>query len=187
MRILAISGSLRAASFNTMALRAAQRLLPAGIEFVRYQGLADLPAFNPDREGINLPPPVRALRMTVGQADGLLICSPEYAHGIAGALKNALDWLVGSLEFPGKPVAVINTSHRATIADGQLRGILLTMSARLIEPASIRLPLLGKDLTAEAIVADKKLAAQLCGALEIFVTAIKGELAQPSLSPSHQL
>jgi coproporphyrinogen III oxidase len=104
---------------------------------------------------------VQALRDLIGQCDGLILSSPEYAHGIAGSFKNALDWLVGSVEFPGKPVAIINTSPRASHADAQLREILTTMSARLVGSTSTALPLLASGLDAEAIAADPQLAAEL--------------------------
>src|SRR5690242_9174445 len=103
MRLLAISGSLRAGSSNTAILQAARLVAPSDVELVLYEGLAELPAFNPDLdtvEGDRVPERVRELRALVGSADGLLICSPEYAHGIPGSLKNLLDWLVGSVEFP---------------------------------------------------------------------------------------
>ena len=140
MRVLAISGSLRAKSTNTSALKAAARLAPAGMDIVLYDGLSTLPHFNPDLDTDVPPAPVLALRREIGSCQGLLLSSPEYARGIAGAMKNALDWLVGSLEFPGKPVALINASPRATDADAHLRLTLATMSARLVEAASITLP-----------------------------------------------
>src|SRR5580658_832963 len=174
MRILAISGSLRANSSNTAVLMAAARLAPAGTEIVLYDGLAGLPHFNPDLDTDDAPAPVRALRRDIGQSDGLLISSPEYARGVPGSLKNALDWLVSSLEFPEKPVALINASQRSTHADAQLRVTLTTMSARLIEAASITLPLLGRGLDADGIVADAGLSAQLRDALAQLADAIRG-------------
>jgi NAD(P)H-dependent FMN reductase len=87
-------------------------------------------------------------------------------------MKNALDWLVGSLEFPDKPVALINASQRATHADAQLRLTLATMSAKLVEAASITLPLVRPSLDAEAIVSDAELAKQLRTALRHFSDAI---------------
>src|SRR4051794_7422999 len=116
MKILAISGSLRAVSSNTAVLRAAVRLAPDGVEIVLFDGLSGLPFFNPDLDGDQLPAAVAAFRGLIGEADGILISSPEYARGVAGVLKNALDWLVASFEFPNKPVALINTSPRATHA-----------------------------------------------------------------------
>jgi NAD(P)H-dependent FMN reductase len=110
MRILAISGSLRAASSNGAVLKAAAMLAPPDMHLVPYGGLACLPHFNPDHDIDPAPGPVLTLRREIGLADGLLIASPEYAHGVPGSLKNALDWLVSSLEFPDKPVALINAS-----------------------------------------------------------------------------
>ena len=172
MRILAICGSLRARSSNLAALQAARRLAPAGMDIVVFDGLAGLPYFNPDIDTDTPPVSVKALREAVGATNGLLVCSPEYARGVAGVMKNALDWLVSSSEFPDKPVAVINASQRATDADAALRLTLTTMSARLVEDASITLPLLGRNLDAEGIVADPDLSAQLRGALETFAAAI---------------
>jgi chromate reductase, NAD(P)H dehydrogenase (quinone) len=173
MRILAISGSLRAASSNGAVLQAATRLAPAGVEVVHYKGLGDLPHFNPDLDTDDPPEVVRALRYEIGRCDGLLICSPEYAHGVAGSMKNALDWLVSSVEFPEKWVALINTSQRAVHGDAQLREILTTMSARLIERASIILPLWGRNLDATGIISDPALSEQLRTAMEYFVGTIR--------------
>lgn len=112
------------------------------------------------------------LRNAIGTAQGLLISSPEYARGVAGALKNALDWLVSSTEFPGKPVALINASQRATHADAALRLMLKTMSANLVDDASIMLPLLGRNLDASGIAADANLSSQLALALHNLGRAI---------------
>jgi chromate reductase, NAD(P)H dehydrogenase (quinone) len=173
IRLLAISGSLRAASVNTAVLRAAARLAPSRMEIFLYTGLGNLPAFNPDLDNDPVPDVVQMLRHEIGLADGLLISSPEYARGVPGSLKNALDWLVSSSEFPGKPIALIQTSPRAVNAPAQLRLVLSTMSARLIDVASLTLPLLGRSLDAKEIVADASLAAPLRGALDAFVEAIR--------------
>jgi chromate reductase, NAD(P)H dehydrogenase (quinone) len=173
MRILAISGSLRAISFNSAALWAAIALAPAGVEISFYSGLADLPHFNPDRDAEPLPDVVKALRDIVGRSDGLLMAVPEYAHGIPGTFKNALDWLVSGVEFPGKPVALINTSQRATHAQAQLREILATMSARLIDGACLTLPLMGRNLDAAGILADAELAVPSRQALARFTAEIR--------------
>jgi chromate reductase, NAD(P)H dehydrogenase (quinone) len=172
MRILAISGSLRALSSNKAALQAAALLAPPGVAIALYEGLGGLPHFNPDLDGDRPPLAIQTLRREIARSDGLLICSPEYAHGVAGALKNALDWLVSCVEFPGKAVALINTSARASHAHAQLREILATMSARLIEPASIVLALPPGSHDAKAIVANLELAAQIRDALDEFAAAI---------------
>ena len=148
-------------------------MTPAGVEIVFYTGLGNLPHFNPDRDGDEPPDTVKELRREVGLSDGLLIAAPEYAHGLPGSFKNALDWLVSCVEFPGKPVALINTSQRAIHAQEQLREIIETMSARLIESASITLPLMGRNLDAAGILTDSKLSAQLQGALVAFAAEIR--------------
>jgi len=168
---LTISGSLRAASSNTAALEAFALLAPQGVIVRRYDGVDGLPAFNPDLESTDLPVPVARLRALIGQADAIVISSPEYARGMAGALKNMLDWLVGALEFPGKPVALITTSQRAEYAPEQLRLVLTTMSARIVDEASITLPLLGRTLTAEEIAADADLSGQLRAAIGALIEA----------------
>jgi len=172
VRILAISGSLRQASSNTALLRAAAALAPAGVEIAVYGGLGDLPHFNADLEE-TLPPPVRDLRAQLQAAEGVLISSPEYAHGVPGVLKNALDWLVGGEEFIGKPVALLNASPRATYAYAALSETLTVMSGRIVTEASITVPLLGKNLDVQDIVAHREIAETLRGALVAFVRALE--------------
>jgi NAD(P)H-dependent FMN reductase len=168
MRILAISGSLRAVSSNSAALGALRLLAARGDEVLLYRGLDGLPHFNPDldtEQATATPPPVQALRRLVGACDAIVISSPEYAHGVAGSLKNALDWLVSCSEFPGKPVALINTAPRASHALAALTETVVTMSALLVREACVTLPLAGRNLDAVDIAADTELAAVLRGAL----------------------
>ena len=172
MKIIAISGSLRATSLNTAVLHAAGRLAPTGVTIEIFEGIGNLPFFNSDLDGDRVPREVAEFRAVIGTADGLLISSPEYARGVAGVMKNELDWLVGSFEFPNKPVALINTSPRATHALAALTVTLETMSARLVNDASITLPLLGTANDAESIAANAELAAPLRSALERYVQAI---------------
>ena len=91
MRILGVSGSLRAASFNTALLRAAQDLAPGGVTIAPF-GLHDLPLFNADLEAQGDPPAVTAWKEAVRAADGILFACPEYNAGVTGVLKNAIDW-----------------------------------------------------------------------------------------------
>src|SRR5580698_5042387 len=173
MNILAISGSLRATSLNTAVLQASGRLAPAGVTIEMFEGIGNLPFFNSDLDGDRLPREVAEFRAAIGAADGLLISSPEYARGVAGVMKNALDWLVGSFEFPNKPVALINTSPRATHALAALTITLETMSARLVQDASITLPLLGTTNDEEGIVANADLAEPLRQAIARFAAGIE--------------
>ncbi len=157
VEILCFCGSLRQPSYNRAALEATQMLAPDGLN-LRMAELGSLPLFNPDLEG---PAEVAALAHAMAHADGLLIASPEYAHGISSVLKNALDWLVSDENFPEMPVALINTSPRASHAMAALREVLKTMSANIVEPAYVTLPLLGSALNAVGIAENPKLAKML--------------------------
>jgi NAD(P)H-dependent FMN reductase len=154
IRLLAVCGSLRTASTNQALLEAAARLAPPGMIIDLFEGLAELPPFNPDIDSETPPPAVALWRGEIGISEGLLISSPEYARGVPGTLKNALDWLVSSEVFPGKPVALFNASERGVAMQASLRLILETMSARLVETAMLTVPLLGKQTDAAAIAAD---------------------------------
>ena len=110
------------------------RVAPPGTDVVIYDGLAGLPAFSPDLDVEPLPAPVAALREQIAAADALLIASPEYAHGMPGSLKNALDWLVSSLEALGKPVLLVSASPGgAAHAHAQLAEVLRTMNLPLVD------------------------------------------------------
>jgi chromate reductase len=167
MNLLTVSGSLRAVSANGAVLDAMATLAPAHVHVTRFAGLADLPAFNPDLdvEGATPPPAVAAWRAAIAAADALVICSPEYAHGVPGSLKNALDWIVSGPDVPGLPVAVVNATTRAHIAHASLIETLRTMSAAVVEAACVRLPLAPGQRTAEAILADPVASAMLTDAL----------------------
>lgn len=139
MRVLAISGSLRAGSFNSALLDRAARLLPDDVEVVRWAGLDRLPAYNPDLEGLPLPRAAAGLRSAIESSDAVVIATPEYNASIPGALKNALDW--ASRPFPenclrDKPVAVLGASTSlfgAVWAQAELRKVLRTIGAHVCE------------------------------------------------------
>jgi chromate reductase, NAD(P)H dehydrogenase (quinone) len=183
-RLLAISGSLRAASTNTAALQALALVAPEGVEVALYRDLGRLPAFNPDEdEEGRAPASVAALRTLVRQSDGLVIAAPEYAHGVPGALKNALDWLVASDAIPGKPIALVNVAPRAFHAQAALRETLATMAARLVPEAFVTLSLTGAAMDANAIAADPRLARALREALDALVQAISAQTPPAALAP----
>ena len=133
MRILAISGSLQARSANLTLLQTAAASAPKGVTVVAFDGLRDLPHFDPDLEagpdaGERLSP-VRAWRSAVAESDGLLIASPEYAHSLPGVLKNGIDWLVGSGELERKVVAITAAVPSADRGRGGLKALRDTLGA----------------------------------------------------------
>ena len=154
VRVLAISGSLRKASSNSALVSAAVRVAPFGVEVSVYGQLAEIPPFSPDLDSDTAPVEVVRFRAAIETCDAILICSPEYAHGVSGVLKNALDWIVGSGELTDKPIALINASARATLAYASLKETLTTMSGRVVEDASITIPLDGSKSDAVSIAED---------------------------------
>ena len=138
-----------------------------------YEGLGALPIFNPDHTE-NLPPAAAELRWLTLACDGLLISSPEYAHGVPGGMKNALDWMVGWGELAGKPVALFNTSPYGEHAKAALAEILVTMSLHIVPEAAFTLHLRGsKPEEAVPKLAATEARDELRRALEIFARAIE--------------
>ena len=175
VRLLAISGSLRAQSVNTAALKACAALARPPTVVTLYDGLAEMPAFNPDKEEAMRRdnPAVAALYAAVDQADAFLFAVPEYAHGVPGAFKNLLDWVVGHENFAGKPTALINVAPRAFHANASLREILTTMAAGIVAQACVTLPLAGKSWETAGIRADSTCRERLEVALEALEAAAR--------------
>lgn len=144
LNILAISGSLRAASTNSALVAALAQNAPPDCHVSVYDGLGRLPIFNPDDEGERTPPQAAALIDAVTAADGVIVSCPEYAHGVPGGLKNALDWLVSRDAAVGKPAMLVHASPRSLFARAALVEIMRTMSFALHEEAALEIALLGK-------------------------------------------
>ena len=144
LRIIGISGSQRQASTNTALLVALSEFFPADVQYRMYNGIGNLPIFNPDMEGDQTPEPVKILARQIERADGLIIASPEYVHGIPGGLKNALDWLVSRSEIVHKPILLLHASHRGDLALAALGDVLATLSSRLATGPILRVPLIAR-------------------------------------------
>jgi chromate reductase len=182
MKLLAISGSLRTASINSAFCRVAVRLAPSSLQINVFADLGGLPPFNPDLEPCP-PSTVLAFRTAVGDADALIIASPEYAHGVAGALKNALDWLVSFEGTVYKPVALINTSTRAHHAYDALREILQTMSLYIVNEASVTIPLSGACITEAAMIESPNVRHAIRSALEAMAVHFQGDSTPAPIFP----
>lgn len=134
MRILAICGSLQEKSSNLTLLHLAIANAPPGMEIELYDGLRELPHFNPDLERGGSPSAVSALRRAVAGSDALLIAMPEYGHSLPGSLKNAIDWLIGTGELERKLVAITSAVAgplRGRLGLAALRATLGAVSARI--------------------------------------------------------
>lgn len=143
MDVLGISGSLRRHSTNNALLGAFADEAPQGVWLDVYRRLGDLPIFNPDDEGERSPEAAGDLIDRVQQADGLVIACPEYAHGVPGGLKNALDWLVSREAAVDKPVMLIHASTRSAVSRSALQEILRTMNMRLFPGPELEIRLIG--------------------------------------------
>ncbi|CAG9933981.1 protein of unknown function [Candidatus Nitrotoga arctica] len=115
---------------------------------------------------------LRTPEKTHTRQDALLIASPEYAHGVTGVMKNALDWMVSCEAFIHKPVALLNASPRAVHAQAALKETLIVMSASFLEDASITVPILGSNLSEDEIVLHPNISASLISALVALRTAV---------------
>ncbi len=125
--IVAISGSLKSTSVNTSTINALQLLAPKNVTLQVIRGLDLLPHFNPDTTAEIYQ--VTLFKKQIEQADAVIICTPEYAFGVPGVLKNALDWLVSSGELNNKPVAPISVSTLNSGGAHALASLRLTLSA----------------------------------------------------------
>ncbi len=150
MKILAISGSLRTSSSSTAVLRAVIGLAPDSMSISIYDALGDLPHFNPELDGDDSIAAVRNWRNQLKESDGVLFCTPEYAHGVPGVLKNALDWIVSSGEFMDKPTAVISASPSpdgGDKANASLVQTLRVMMAEIVAGATLCIPAVSAKLS----------------------------------------
>lgn len=162
-----ISGSTRAGSGNTAALRTVRDLAPAGVDVQLYDGLAALPAFNPDDDHDPLPPSVQDLRRQIAAADALLFCTPEYAGTLPGSLKNLLDWTVGGGEMDGKRSAWINvaTGGRGRGAQEHLAMVLGYLGAIPVAAACAELPVSRDAVLADGAISEPSVRAGLAAVL----------------------
>ncbi|WP_158911971.1 NADPH-dependent FMN reductase [Granulicella sp. L56] len=172
MKALAISGSLRAQSTNTTLLNAVKLIASPHVDVVLYNELETIPPFNPDLDLEPGPNSVSRLRAALRDSSAVLFSTPEYAHGVPGALKNALDWIVGSGELSGKPVALFNASVRGAYAQASLREILKTMDAQVLADAEITIPLLGKSFDASQIFADPEFVTLILSSIQRIVSSV---------------
>jgi len=179
MRIMALCGSLRRHSSNRALLLAARKYAPEGIDVAIFESIRDLPHFDPDLDGPerhpqDFPEGVLRLRQELAASNALIISTPEYAHGLPGSLKNALDWLVSSPAMIGKPVALIyGSAGEANYAQEQLKEILSTMSAVVVHDAIVAVPAVRSKMDDSGTVSDSKLALQIETVLRVLATAVR--------------
>jgi len=174
-KIFAVTGSTRVQSTNLHLLKAIADLYDNKIELHIFDRLALLPQFNPDQEADTA---VKKFREQLKNADGVLICTPEYAHGIPGALKNAIDWCVSSNEFSHKPTALITASTDGSFAHTALIEVLKTIEAENIEHLQLLVQFAGTKVNSENIITDEKTLVAVKKIMDDFITTIENILKQ---------
>ncbi len=147
-------------------------MAPANVKVTLYDGLADLPHFDPGLDTEDPLPVVTDLRKQLKQADGILICTPEYAFGIPAALKNALEWTVSSGEFVDKPTALITASSQGQHGHAALQLVLGAISANLHEEAKLLIPFVRTKVNPDGSVTDAEVLASLKVVLQALIDTI---------------
>jgi chromate reductase len=176
MKILGISGSLRENSSNTTLLKIIRSIPGPEVEFEIYRGLGGLPFFSPELDDGNASDAVKEFRGKLAGCDGIILSTPEYAFGMPGVLKNALDWTVSSGEFDKKPVAVLSASPTYAGGDKAHASLLLVLSAlgaNVVEKASFPIPGIYKRISKTGEVVDPGIVGLLSGVLTDLAGAIK--------------
>ena len=178
-KILAISGSLRSASANAAILRAMAAMMPEGVHYKIWEGIGALPHFSPDIEAGGLPGPVLAYQRALAAADAVIICTPEYAFGMPGVLKNALDWTVSWGALDRKPVGRISASplpSGGAKAHAWLSQTLTALGARQTDDTSLIIPAIKARLDERGELRD----AATLEDLQQVVSAIIAQAAAPA-------
>lgn len=173
IKILAVSGSLRANSSNAIILEIIEKMVPPEVEFFIYKGLGGLPQFD-DAEQV--PIAVSVWRKHIQDADAVLICTPEYAFGVPGSLKNALDWTVGSGELVNKPLALITASTGGEKAHASFLQIFTALSAKIPEGGSLLISYVRSKLK-DGEISDAATLETVKSVLANLIKAVKEEAA----------
>lgn len=173
IKVLGVTGSTRDGSGNTAALRTARLVAPSGVTVDLHEGLADLPAFNPDATGPH--PAVDRLHAELAAADAVLFCSPEYAGSLPGSLKNLLDWTVGAADLYEKPVAwfTVAAEGRGLGAEAQLATVLGYVGASVVEAACVRVPVVRDSIGPDGTVTDEMVRHRFAEALATLAAAVR--------------
>lgn len=170
--ILAISGSLREGSSNTQILKLIGTWLPEETTYDIYDGMGALPHFSPVSEDEAYPKTVQSLHHQLDEADAIIICTPEYAFGLPGSLKNLLDWTVATGNFVDKPVAVITASSQGSYAHPSLLTTLGALSANIVDGAALLIPFIRAKMGASGNITDENTERELHAVIGNLLQAI---------------
>lgn len=175
-KIIVIPGSTRRSSTNLNLVKAIVSLYSDKLDFQVFQGLTDIPHFNPDLDNNNPPQAVSDFRRLLKEADGILICTPEYAMGVPGTLKNAIDWTVSSMEFSNKPVALITASTAGQKGHSSLLDTLRIIESDIPEGSQLLISFIKTKITDDKIV-DSTTLDSVSSVIESLINTIKASKA----------
>ena len=155
-KVLAVSGSTRRDSINLSLLNAIVELSSTSLDITIYNGIGNLPQFNPDNDRVNATKEIADFRQQINHADGVIICTPEYAHGVPGTLKNAIDWTISSSSFPGKPTMLITASTGGHYGHKALLETLLAIEAKNVANLQLVIPFAKTKISMDNKIIDDK-------------------------------
>lgn len=174
-KVLAISGSIRSQSTNLNYIKAIGELSADIFSIEIFERLLDIPAFNPDDDGDDPPAVVTDFRNQLRNADGILICTPEYAMGVPGSLKNAIDWTVSSMEFSHKPVALITASLSGLKGHAALLETLHVIEAKITADTGLIISFAKTKISADCTITDEAVSAAVKKLIEAFSLLMQEE------------
>ena len=169
LKILAIPGSLRANSSTHVVLSEVEKMMPSDVTFEIFDGVGALPHFDGADE---TPSVVKSFLEKLNEADAILICTPEYAFGVPGSLKNALDWTVGSMEMNNKPTALITASTGGERGHESMIHTLTALSAQVGERGSLLISFIRSKIKEERI-ADEKVKEKIQGVVDSLIGSMR--------------
>jgi chromate reductase len=170
--VLAISGSTRKNSSNQNLLKAIVELFSHELDIKVYDGIANLPHFNPDDDTEEPPLLIKEFRQQLKDADGILICTPEYAHGVPGTLKNAIDWTVSSAEFSHKPTVLITASTDGQYGHKALLETLRVIEAKNIDQLQLLISFVKTKINRDSKITDEKTLREIRELMENFISTL---------------
>ena len=170
IKILAVPGSLRVNSSSHHILNAISGMMPTGASLDIFDGVGYLPHFN---DATEVPESVARFREKIRMADAVLICTPEYAFGVPGSLKNALDWTVSSGEFMDKPVGLVTASSQGERGHAALLLILTAISASVIDDAALLIPSVRSKLDVNGLIKDPRVSESLSKVAKALIDSVQ--------------
>jgi chromate reductase, NAD(P)H dehydrogenase (quinone) len=167
-KILALCGSTRKNSTNLNLIKAILDLTKEKFDFTIFEGLAEIPHFNPDLDNENPPQVVIDFRKQLREANGILICTPEYAMGVPGALKNSIDWTVSSMEFSKKPTALITASSMGEKGHASLLETLKVIEADITDETQLLISFAKTKVSQDCKITDQKTLDEVFALIDAF-------------------